>query len=100
MCIRDSVQTTQSYIEGQKIISGLAPNGSAALERIYKTNMIQIASGSHCSIFVTDSEGMLVLVTTEDGSYMQIGGQIPKDIVSGVKQSGTVQQKTNLGGYL
>ena len=90
-----ATESTVSYLEET---SSAIMIPSAA--RVYRTSMTQLAADCDGTIFITDSDGEMLLVATKDGCYSQQGGFVPQKAVNDVLTKGSYYELSNMGGYL
>lgn len=90
-----ATESTVSYLENSAIIADIAPAA-----KIYRTTMTQLADDCDGVIFVTDSEGAMLLVADTSGCYSQQGGYVPQKAVSEVISSGSYYEISDFNGYL
>lgn len=89
-----AAESTVSYLEETSVI--MIPSAA----RVYRTSMTQLAADCDGTIFVTDSDGEMLLVATKDGCYSQQGGFVPQKAVNDVITKGSYYELSNMGGYL
>ena len=94
-----AVESTQTYLQMKQMVQSILPGLSGQYEQSYRINMEQLASDIGAIIFVSDTGGELLYVSTNHGCYPQVGGAVPQNASGSVSQTGSYSGTDTFGGY-